>query len=445
MENQKYIAGYGYRLFKCYVRFLNEHLLYRHTYYLDRSNIPTKGEPCLIVANHQNCANDPLNLLLSLENDTHPYVIARGDAFSLSKALNKFFAWLGMLPAFRLKYEGADSLPKNEETLRIASEKLLEGNRLILYPEGIHYDKRWLGEFSLGYVRLAFQTAEKDGFQRDIKILPTANHYEDYFMVYGDMMIRYGKPVSLAPFYDLYKTKPRTAQREVDKLVRAQVEDMMLDIRDLDHYDELDWLRNSEFGVRYCREQGKNPNYLPDKLITDKQLVAAMKDWIGWDAIRELRLIEERLGINDTDLLYAKGWGITLLSLLAQIVLLPLWILTLYPNIFHYNVNIPFRKIDKMFTNSWRLIIPVVVGVPFFFIATVLVCGLIWGLWWQSIVWMLLTIYPLPIFTLREWKWMQRTWHNLKILCYRSRIEKLNKKRASLFEIIYKMIQKTKQ
>lgn len=444
MENQKYIGGYGYRLFKSYVRFLNEHLLYRHAYYIDRSNLPAKGEPCLIVSNHQCCANDPLNILLGLENETHPYVIARGDVFSWNPAITRFFFWLGMLPAFRLDHEGAASLSKNDETLRVSGGKMLEGNRLIMYPEGTHQNKHWLGDFSLGYVRLAFQTAEKDGFQHDIKIVPSANHYEDYFELQTDMMIRFGKPVSLAPYYELYKTKPRTAQREVNALVRAQIEDMMLDVRDLEHYEEIDWLRNSEFGVRFCREQGKNPNYLPDKLATDKQLVAAMTDWTEWDAIREVLAEENKLGIKDADILNAKGWGTVLLSLLAQTLLLPLWIVSLYPNIFHYNTHVPFRKIDNMFTNSWRFIIPTVIGVPFFFLLTVLVCGLNWGLWWQSIAWMLLATYPLSYFALCEWKWMKRTWRNLKVLCSSSRIEELNKKRTSLFEIIHKKIN-TKQ
>ena len=147
-EKKLYIGSLGYRAYKHYVRFMLEHLMHRHMYYLNRENLPPLGEPCMIVSNHQNCANDPINLLIGLENESHPFVIARGNVFSWHPLITKFFLWLGMLPAFRLNYDGAESLKKNDETIRISGGKMLEGNRLIMYPEGTHQDKRWLGEFS---------------------------------------------------------------------------------------------------------------------------------------------------------------------------------------------------------------------------------------------------------------------------------------------------------
>ncbi len=440
-ENKKpYIAGWGYRIFKSYVRFYNDHLLYRHSYYIDKENLPPLGEPCLIVSNHQNCANDPLNLLLGLENRSHPFVIARGNIFSWNPLLTKFFLWLGMLPAFRLSHEGAESLSKNDETIRVSGGKMLEGNRLIMYPEGVHQHIRWLGDFSFGYTRMAFQTAEKDGFKRDIKIVPAVNHYSDYRAVQADMLIRFGEPVSLAPYYELYKEKPRTAQREVNKLVRERIQAMMLDVRDLDHYDEIDWIRNSEFGSEYCRKKSLNSEYLPDKLQSDKQLVAALADFADWDAVREIREEEERLRINDIDLSKRKSILTLSASVLAQTLLLPLWVCTLYPNIFHYNIHRPFLRTDDMYTNSYRLIAPVVVGLPFFFLLTVLFCGLMWGWWWQSALWMLLVTYPLSLFAFYEWKWMKNTWQGIRLLCHKAQVDALMEKRTKLFDNLRKTI-----
>ncbi len=439
-KKPSYIAGLGYRLYKRYVRFLVSHVMQRHIYYLDKENLPALGEPCMIVSNHQNCANDPINLLLGLENKSHPFVIARGNVFSWHPLITKFFLWLGMLPAFRLNYDGAESLSKNDETIRISGGKMLEGNRVIMYPEGTHQDKRWLGEFSYGYTRLAFQTAEKDGFRHNIQIVPSAHHYADYFEIQTDVMFRFGTPVSLEPYYELYKEKPRTAQRQVNKLVRAQIENMMLDIRDLEHYDEIDWVRLSEFGTEFCKQNGKNPAYLPDKLETDKLLVAKMADFTDWQAVKDIREEEADMRISDADITRMHGWCVTLLSMFAQLLILPAWIVSLYPNIFHYNIHRPFMRTDKMFTNSWRLIIPVVVGVPFFFVLTVLVCGLVWGLWWQSAVWMLLATYPLSLFAYYEWKWMKQTWRNLRMLCQKKRMAALNEKRQKLFEKLRNII-----
>lgn len=58
-----------------------------------------------------------------------------------------------------------------------------------------------------------------------------------------------------------------------------------------------------------------------------------------------------------------------LLSILAQIILWPLWLVSLYSNIFHYNIQ--------------RL---------------------------QLAAW------PLSEFVLREWKWMKATWRNVRLL-----------------------------
>ena len=95
-NNKELRPSLGYRLFKRYVRFLHNRLLYRHMYAVNKEAVPPIGTPVLIVSNHQNCANDPLALLLSLEIDTHPYVIARGDVFAWNPKLAPFFKWIGM-------------------------------------------------------------------------------------------------------------------------------------------------------------------------------------------------------------------------------------------------------------------------------------------------------------------------------------------------------------
>lgn len=395
MGEEKYLGGKGYQWYKHYARFMNRHLMYR-VEYIGKENLPALGEPCMIVSNHQNCANDPLNLLLGLENESHPYVIARGNVFSWHKLITKFFLWLGMLPAFRLDFEGQESLSKNAETI-----------------------------------------AAQDGFAHNIKIVPSAHHYADYFEPGVDVVIRFGQPISLSDYYELYKTKPRTAQRQVNELVRKQIEDMMLDIRDLEHYDDIDWLRQSEVNVQ--RDNVHCTKALSAQLEADKRLVEGLKakDEHFWAEVREIREEEERLGITERDIINKKSWGVTLLSILAQIILLPLWLVSLYPNIFHYNIQRLLLKTDKMYTNSWRFVVPVVVGMPFFFILTVLVCGLAWGLWWQSALWMLLAVWPLSEFALREWKWMKATWRNVRLLKVESgkrKVESLMMKRKQLFE-----------
>ena len=147
------------------------------------------------------------------------------------------------------------------------------GGTVAIFPEGTNQDKRWLGEFSQGYLRMAFGAAEKSGFTEDIKILPTAIHYSNYFHMQSDMMMVSGEPVSLMPYYELYKVKPRTAMREVNHRVRDEVAGLMLNITDLENYEAIDYLRGS-YGVKFAKARGLRPGVLPEKLEADKKLVA---------------------------------------------------------------------------------------------------------------------------------------------------------------------------
>ena len=85
---------------------------------------------------------------------------------------------MGLLPAYRMSHEGLKAVDKNQETIDAAGEALMDGETVMLYPEADHQDKRWLGRFKLGYLRIAFGAAEKMGFKQDIMILPSCNIFQ---------------------------------------------------------------------------------------------------------------------------------------------------------------------------------------------------------------------------------------------------------------------------
>ena len=436
-------GGIGYRVFKHYVRFLHSRVFYKKVYYIGKENIPEQGVPVVFASNHQNCACDPLLLLLGLENESHPYVVARGDVFGKSPIADKFFNWLGLVPAFRLNFDGAEALQKNEAMLATTEQKLLEGNRLIIFPEGGHQDKHYLGEFSFGYTRLAFQAAEKANFEKDIVIVPCCNHYSDYFEAKTEALYRFGEPVHLQSYYELYKTKPRTAQREVNKIVRQRIQAMMLDVQDVENYDVVEFLMDKGLRIKDARRisiDSENSNTkvisplscvlypsskqpLPVRLEAEKAVVAALaKEKAEQPEVFEARCKEVRnilaeckkRHLDYRNLHKGSVWralGYTLLSLL----ILPVWIVSLWPNLLLYTLPLMFLKTDKMFTNTWRLILAVVVGVPFFLLLTLFVAGFGFGWWWQALAWILL--YPLTVdIAWYGWKHLQRTVQEWKMI-----------------------------
>ncbi len=433
MKKSKENKRYGYRVFKYLIRMLHDEVFYRRTYYIDKQNVPPIGKPTIIVSNHQNCACDPLGLLLGLENESHPYVLARGDVFNKSRRIDKFLAWIGLLPVFRLNFDGEESLKNNAKTQQYINRYLKEGARIIMYPEGGHQDKRYLGDFSLGYTHFAFSAAKAMNFEQDIVILPSCNHYSDYFHMQADYMVRFGTPISLKPFYELYQTKPRTAQREVNKLVRAQIQSLMLDIRDLDNYEAIDFLRESSLGDEYAREHGYNPALLPEKLESDKQLVAALASCKEEQSLSMEEFFQNALtlrdacrdaGLEEKDLLRKPNVLSTMFAICVQVLLLPLWLVSLFPSAIAYNLPKEFLRTDKMFTNTLTFIIGALVIMPLGALIVLWIMGSIYGMWWQAIVWILL-FYPLGLFAWYEYKWMQRTLHDVRLLSKHHTVRRL--------------------
>lgn len=434
--------GCVYWMFKAYLRFLHDKIYYKKTYSVHSEVIPADGTPLLIVSNHQNCLNDPLGLLFSFR-DRKPNFITRADVFAVSPLADKFLRSIGLLPAFRLDYEGEGALGKNEATFKMSEQALIDGKTVIMYPEAGHQDKRWLGNFSFGYTKMAFEAAELGNFEKDVQILPACNHYSHYFGMQNRFMVKFGTPISLQPYYELYQTKPRTAQREVNKLVREQISNLMLDVRDLENYNAIDFIRVT-YGEEYAKQQGIDPDNLPERLLTDKALVAKLDEAKQTDekAIKEVyttaRLLKqgiEELGI--TDVLLKKpvnplGIGFRLLLLL---LLFPLWIFSLWPSLFVYLIPMSIFKAkmkDVMFEGTLLYGSAVLFTIPLFSLITLLVVGLNAG-WLSALVYVAL----FPLLMLFCWKYAayaKKTFQTLQCLLKPQSFEKLRQMRKSLYK-----------
>jgi hypothetical protein len=371
--------------------------------------------------------------------------IARANVFK-NPIFNKALRAMGLLPAYRMSHEGFSAINKNRSTMDAAGQALTDGETLMLYPEADHQDKRWLGTFKLGYLRIAFEAAEKMGFEQDVMILPSCNHYSNYFHARTDMLIKFDKPISLKPYYERYKESPREVMVEINTLVRSRIQDMMLHVSDLEHYDEIDFLRETGYGHKYAREHGFKPNYLPSRLLSDQQLVDKMQKATEerpeemeaiYSDTKSYALGLKELGIRDWLFRHNPGIEAPILRGLGLLLLLPLFIISIIPTCLMFIIPKLFiSKLikDQMFVSSFNVGVSVFVSVPLCLIPPIVLLWVFCGFWWA-----LGYFIAFPFMFILAWNYMRLFLKFVGSCTFvrrknRARITELREQRKSIFE-----------
>lgn len=431
------------KAFRVYIQYVNSGLYFRKEHVVGYENVPENGTPVVMVSNHQNCLNDPLCVCLKL-SDRRMNFLARANVFKHPIA-NRALRAMGLLPAYRMGYEKFNEVSKNHETISDASQALTDGETVMLYPEAGHQDKRWLGVFKLGYLRIAFAAAEKMDFKQDVMILPSCNHYSNYFHARTDMMIKFGKPISLKPYYERYQQAPRETMVEINKIVRQEIQDMMLHIDDLEHYDQIDFLRENAYGKIYAKRHGFRFNYLPSRLLSDQKLVDALQtatkdnpeqmNAIYADTAEYIKGLKE---INIRDWLFVKNPGLeaVLLRGLGLLLLFPLFVLSIIPTgLLFLMPKLFLNKLikDQMFVSTFNIAVSVFVSVPLCLVVPVVLLWVFAGFWWAFGYFL-----SFPLMFVLAWNYMRiflkfvGTW-NFTARKNRRKVKELKKLRKSIF------------
>ncbi|MDR0712950.1 MAG: 1-acyl-sn-glycerol-3-phosphate acyltransferase [Bacteroidales bacterium] len=379
----------GYKLLKGYVRLLFKHVYFSKVENIGQKNIPDQ-HPLMIVSNHQNGIFDPLALLMAVRNRKTRKIrcVARADVSNMP-GLKIITRWIGLLPAYRLLYEGMTSLAGNSSTFEEIENELLKDGTIILFPEAGHQDKRCLGHFSLAYLRMLFGAAEKRGFKKEMYVLPACNHYSDYFGIRRQMLVRFGTPIALSPYYELYQSKPWTAQRQINKLVRQQIDNMMLNITDTSHYTMIDYIRNT-YGTGYAKARRYRPDCLPDQLTADKLLTAQLATAAETrpDAVKAIYekagLMENQyrqLRIRNDDGHDTAGKRFVTVAILA--ILFPFYAISLLINILIFSVPtfVHWKIKDRMLHGTVDFVISALITLPLTCLSVFCIIYAITGYW----------------------------------------------------------------
>lgn len=422
-----------YFCFKRYIKFVHDTFLLRKRFVLGQENLPKEGSRYFIVSNHQNTGNDPLNILFALPFETRMCAMARANLFEIHPWITKFLNWVGMVPAFRFGWEGANGLESNYKSFDKVSEKINQGFPFVVFPEAGHTQGQYIGRFTTGTVRIAFQAAEQNGWKEDIMILPTASHYSNYFEVQIDYLWKVAKPVSLKPYYEEFQQHPNSVMRKLTHQLHDTIQAMMLD-EGAEDYEEKDFLRLSSLNLA---QRGNME--LPERLDADKAFIAKLIGHERYqeiiDKARKLRQSLQQKGIKEQSLAKKPGTVMTFAKTILLWLFLPLWIVLLWPHFFCYALPLLMLKTDRMFTNTYRYVFATLFIYPLCALATILVLGMNFGWWWQALVWIMLWI-PTGKMAWKYYNWLRENKSDLLYVLNRKRLSE----EISLHDEINKLI-----
>lgn len=359
---------------------------------------------------------------------------------------------MGLLPAYRMSHEGFAAVAKNKVTLDAAGEALTNGETVMLYPEAGHQDKRWLGVFKVTYLKMAFDAASKMNFERDVMILPSCNHYSNYFHARTDMLIKFGKPISLKPYYEQYKESPRETMVKINEIVRSVIQEMMLHIDDLEHYEQIDYLRDNGYGRKYAIENGFKPRYLPSRLLSDQKLVTALSEAAEREPEQMEKIYQDtaeliagmkEIGIRDWLFIHNPGIAAPMLRGLGLLLLLPLFLVSIIPTGLLFIIpKIFLKKLikDEMFISSFNIGVSVFISVPICLVIPVVLLWIFAGFWWAFGYFV-----AFPVMFVLCWNYMRMFMKFVGSCRFvkrknRERVSKLRELRESIFNRLDKLL-----
>lgn len=382
------MSNFSYISFKVIVRAIHDTLLHRHKYIIGRENLPKAGERQFIVCNHQNTGNDPINIVFAMPLTQRPSFMARANIFQVHPLLTRFLRWLGLVPTYRMGFEGADDLQSNFATIQAVADRANEGHPMVIFPEAGHTQGHYLMRFTTGAVRIAFNTAEQNGWKEDVKIVPTATHYGDYFDVQTDFIWMIAPAISLKPYYEEFQQHKASVMRRLTHQLRDTIQSMMLD-EGADDYETKDFLRRSAL-----HQPHHDSIPLPERLKLDKAFIARLLAHPHYAEIirlaTDLRQRLQHIGVTDQCVAQAPSLIRTLGFGLILLLLFPLWVVLLWPHLLCYTLPLLLLRTDRMFTNTYRYAISALVIYPLTALITLLVMGLNFGWWCQAILYILL-------------------------------------------------------
>ena len=260
----------------------------------------------IFAANHQNAFMDALAIVMTQPRTS--YFLTQAKVFQ-SKLGNAFFSSIYMLPIYRER-DGMHTIKKNKKIFEKCVDVLLEGKQpLTIFPEGNHNLRRSIRPLQKGIARIAFAVLDKDP-DCNLRVAPVGINYSAHKEFRSDLMVLFGEPFEVKPFYKTYLENNNQGYIELLKELDKRMRPLIIDLpRGLEYHQiSKKWINNANGTfdlVESFNENQKlvetitNEEPIPEKKVSDTPiflkalfsplwLVMFINNYIGFTIVKTL-------------------------------------------------------------------------------------------------------------------------------------------------------------
>jgi len=260
---------------------------FRRIKVVGRENIPG-GIPIIFAPNHQYAFMDAL--LIVLVTRKIPYFLVRADIFKKS-FFNFLLRTLKMMPVYRLR-DSVDVISKNEETFSKCVDILKRGKHLTIFPEGNHSKIRKIRPIRKGLLRIGFRTINEDSKGKDLVIIPVGINYDDHSKFQSDILIKFGKPITLDDYNELYKENQAKAFSDVSTKIYSDLVELTVNIQHTESYKFYESVLKI-YTPHFMRQIRLKYRNLLNRFRAYKKIIAGLDDWKEKDP-QEFKALETK-------------------------------------------------------------------------------------------------------------------------------------------------------
>ncbi|MBN1925819.1 MAG: 1-acyl-sn-glycerol-3-phosphate acyltransferase [Prolixibacteraceae bacterium] len=280
-------------------------LQYRNIIVKGRENIP-KEKPIIFAPNHQNALMDPLAIVFT--TPLQPVFLARADIFK-SRFIASILRFFKILPVYRIR-DGKDQLNKNNETFETCIRILKKNKPLCLFPEAAHVGMKSMLPHKKAIPRLAFLAGSQTNYTIDLQVVPVGIFYSHYSRFRSDLIVHYGPPVAIKPYFEMIETEGETkATFALRDKIFTEVSKCCVHVPDKENYPIYEmafsllkpFIENEKFKQNKPADAVLTYQYLIVKLEevlrSDPDLLNKLKDYTN-----EINLLKNNSGLTERTL-----------------------------------------------------------------------------------------------------------------------------------------------